>query len=148
MDKGSRARVEAHQYHRGYRYWRDLGPEQLPDFGYIGRTVAIAEETIVTDAVLALWQHVDQEPADKLGSGQRHGFVPTRTVYTVVLDAECDALVVCANQSAVGYGDPVRVARQVGQRAKAQLNRDQTDQFYTGNLANFAPGLTQRRYCR
>jgi hypothetical protein len=27
-------------------------------------------------------------------------------------------------------------------RAKAQLNRDQTDQFYTANLANFAPGLT------
>ena len=27
-------------------------------------------------------------------------------------------------------------------RAKAQLNRDQTDQFYTGNLASFAPGLT------
>ncbi|SUZ31246.1 hypothetical protein ROE7235_00982 [Roseibaca ekhonensis] len=27
-------------------------------------------------------------------------------------------------------------------RAKAQLNRDQADQFYTGNLANFAPGLT------
>jgi hypothetical protein len=29
-------------------------------------------------------------------------------------------------------------------RAKAQLNRDQTDQFYTGNLASFAPGLTLR----
>jgi hypothetical protein len=27
-------------------------------------------------------------------------------------------------------------------RAKAQLNRDQTDQFYSGNLASFAPGLT------
>jgi hypothetical protein len=27
-------------------------------------------------------------------------------------------------------------------RAKAQLNREQTDQFYTGNLANIAPGLT------
>jgi hypothetical protein len=30
-------------------------------------------------------------------------------------------------------------------RAKAQLNRDQTDQFYTGNLASFAPGLTEHR---
>ena len=27
-------------------------------------------------------------------------------------------------------------------RAKAQLNRDQTDQFYSGNLASFAPELT------
>ena len=75
----------------------------------------------MTDAVLALWQHVDQEPADKLGSGQRHDFVPTGTVYTVVLDAEGDALVVHADQSAVGYGDPVRVARQVRQ-----------DGFWTG----------------
>jgi hypothetical protein len=33
-------------------------------------------------------------------------------------------------------------------RAKAQLNRDQADQFYTGNLANFAPGLTSPRYSR
>ena len=30
----------------------------------------------------------------------------------------------------------------VSTRAKAQLNRDQTDQFYTANLANFPPGLT------
>ena len=30
-------------------------------------------------------------------------------------------------------------------RAKAQLNHDQTDQFYTGNLASFAPGLTTVR---
>ncbi|MEP3330155.1 hypothetical protein, partial [Sedimentitalea sp.] len=27
-------------------------------------------------------------------------------------------------------------------RAKAPLNRDQTDQFYTGKLTHFAPGLT------
>ena len=45
--------------------WR-LGPEQLPDPGDIGGTVAVSEEAVVADAVLALWQHVDQEPADEL----------------------------------------------------------------------------------
>ena len=38
-----------------------------------------------------------------------------RAFETVVLDAEGDATVVHADQSAVGYGDPVRVARQVRQ---------------------------------
>ena len=41
-------------------------PEQLPNPGDIGRTVAISEEPVVADAVLALWQNVDQEAADEL----------------------------------------------------------------------------------
>ena len=42
-----------------------FGPQQLSDLRDIGRTVAVPEETIVTDAMLASWQDVDQEPADK-----------------------------------------------------------------------------------
>lgn len=45
--------------------WR-FSPEQFPDPGDIGCTVAIPEEAIVTNAVLAPWQDVDQEPADEL----------------------------------------------------------------------------------
>ena len=41
-------------------------PEQLPDPGDIGRAVAVSVEAIVTDAVLASGEHVDQEPADEL----------------------------------------------------------------------------------
>ena len=33
--------------------WR-LGPEQLPDAGDVGGTATVSEETVVTDAVLAL----------------------------------------------------------------------------------------------
>ncbi len=40
--------------------------EQLPDPGDIGCTVAVSEEAIVTDAVVASGQDVDQEPADEL----------------------------------------------------------------------------------
>ena len=41
-------------------------PEQLPDPGDIVGTVAVSEETVVADAVLAFGEHVDQEPADEL----------------------------------------------------------------------------------
>jgi len=45
---------------------------------------------------------------------------------------------------ACGQRALARVSYLESTRAKAQLNREQTEQFYTGNLANFAPGLTQR----
>ncbi len=48
--------------------WR-LGPEQAPDPRDIGGTVAVSEEAVVTDAVLAFWEHMDQEPAYELVRG-------------------------------------------------------------------------------
>ena len=45
--------------------WR-FGPEQLPDPCDIGDTITVSEEAIVTDAVLASEEHMDQEPADEL----------------------------------------------------------------------------------
>ena len=62
-----------------------------------------------------LWQDMDQEPADELVRFEGHGFVPTGATDTVILDAEGDAVVVHSDQSAVGDGDPVRVARQICQ---------------------------------
>ncbi len=43
---------------------------------------------------------------------------------------------------AYGQRALARVSYLESTRAKVQLNREQTDQFYTGNLAHFAPGLT------
>ena len=71
--------------------WR-LGPEQIPDRGYIGGAVAIAEEPVMADAVLAFWQHMDEEPTDKLSRFQRHGGVSTGTFDTVIFDAESDMI--------------------------------------------------------
>ena len=45
--------------------WR-FCPKQQPDPCDIGCTVAVSEKAIVTDAVLASEQNVDQEPADEL----------------------------------------------------------------------------------
>jgi len=89
--------------------WR-FCPEQLPDPGDIGGTIAIAEKTVVADAVLASGQNVDQEPADKLWRRQRHGGVASRAFKTVIFDAEGDTALIETDQAAVGNGDPVCVA--------------------------------------
>ena len=80
--------------------WR-LSAEQFPDCGDIGGTVAIAEEPIVANTVLAFRQDMDQEPADKLSRLQRHGGVPSGTFDTVILDAEGDATLVHTDQAAI-----------------------------------------------
>ena len=89
--------------------------EQLPDPGDVSGTVSISEEAIVTDAVLALWQNVDQEPADELICVQRHGGVATRAFKTVIFDAEGNTARIETDQSAVGYCNAVGVSRQIGQ---------------------------------
>ena len=71
---------------------RGFGSEQFPDFGDIGHAVAISEEAVVADAMLASWQHVDQEPADELGRCQRHGGVAAGAFDAVILDAEGDVI--------------------------------------------------------
>ena len=69
--------------------WR-LSPEQFPDCGDIGCTFAIAEEPVMADAMLAFWEHMDEEPAYKFSRLQRHGGVPGGAFDTVILDAESD----------------------------------------------------------
>ena len=46
-----------------------------------------------------------------------HGGVAARTFETVIFDAEGDVLRIEADQAAVGYCHPVRVARQIGQHS-------------------------------
>ncbi len=69
-----------------------LGPEQFPDRGDIGCTVAIAEEPVMADAVLAFREHMNEEPTDELSRFQRHGGVPTGAFDTVILDPESDMI--------------------------------------------------------
>ena len=80
--------------------WR-LSAEQFPDCGDIGGTVAIAEEPVMADAVLAFWQHMDEEPTDKLSRFQRHGGVPTGAFDTIIFDAESDATPIHTDQAAI-----------------------------------------------
>ena len=80
--------------------WR-LRPEQFPDFDDIGGTVAIAVEPVVADAMLAFWEHMDEEPTDKLSRLQRHGGVPTGAFDTVIFDTESDATPIHTDQAAI-----------------------------------------------
>lgn len=94
--------------------WR-FDPKQFPDHRDIGRAVAVSEEPVVANAMLAFWEHMDQEPADELVCLQGHGDMPLGAVDAIILDAESDALVVRADQAAVGDCDPVGVTRKICQ---------------------------------
>ena len=84
---------------------------------------AIGEEAIVTDAVEAARQDVDQEAADELVDGERHHLGPIAPVGAVVLPAEGHAGVVECDEAAVRDGDPVSVERQVGQHRLGPAER-------------------------
>ena len=70
----------------------------------------------MTDATKPAWQHVQQEAADELVDGEPHDARPLPAVMPVVLVAEGDAGFVEGEQPAVGDGDAVGVAREVGAR--------------------------------
>jgi hypothetical protein len=68
---------------------------------------AAGQEAVVTDAVEALGQDVDEEAADELGDLKGHRRVAARPLDPVVLDLECDAPLIRGDQAAVGDGDAV-----------------------------------------
>jgi len=69
----------------------------------------------VADAVKALGQHVHQEPPDELVRGERHRLPPAGPVGAVVLPAERDAVAIGRDQTAIGDGDAVGIAREIAQ---------------------------------
>ena len=69
----------------------------------------------MADAMEAAWQYVEQEAADKLIDGERHDLLAIRAVTAIVLIAEGDAVIIEGDQAAVRDGDPMRIARQVGE---------------------------------
>src|ERR1700738_663562 len=76
---------------------------------------AAGEQAVVTDAVEALRQDVDQEATDELAGGERHELLARAAIGTIVLPSEGDAGAVAGDQPAVGDGDAVGIARQIGQ---------------------------------
>jgi len=67
----------------------------------MGLAGGACEQAIVTDAVEALRQDVEQEAADKVAGGEGHDLLPVGAVATVVLVAEGDAGLVEAEKAAV-----------------------------------------------
>ncbi len=73
------------------------------------------QQAVVTDAMEALRQHMDQEAADELVGTECHHPVSLGTIEAVVLPLECDAVVVERDQAVVGDGDAMGVAREIAQ---------------------------------
>ncbi len=66
--------------------------EQLASTSDIGSAVfAVGEQPVVTDAMQALGQHMDQEAPDELMCGQGHGLVPAGPLDPVILPFEGNA---------------------------------------------------------
>jgi hypothetical protein len=100
---------------RGGIAFRFCHGEQLARVCDVVGARAFGEQAVMADAVEAFWQHVDEEAADELVGGERHGLVSLAALDAVILPLEGDALLVEGDQAAVGDGNAVGVTRQIGQ---------------------------------
>src|SRR6516164_3258830 len=95
----------------GLRIWHG---EQLASSRKVFRAGRLGQKAVVTNAMEALRQDVAEEAADKLTCCERHDFGARSAVATIVLVTEDDAVLVEGDQSAIGDGNTVGVARQIG----------------------------------
>ena len=75
----------------------------------------VGKEAIVANAMEAIRQHMEEEPADELGDRDAHDFALVIATFPVVLPAEADVGVIEIEQATVGDRDTVGVAREIGQ---------------------------------
>ena len=71
----------------------------------------------------ALGQHVDEEAPDELVGGQRHRLVTRGPFDPVVLPLEGDAGRIGCDQPAIGDGDAVGIAREIGEHRRGATER-------------------------
>jgi hypothetical protein len=83
----------------------------------------VSEQAVMTDAVEALWENVDQEAADELASGQRHQLLLVGDIVAIILVAQCQPGLAEADEVTVRDGDPVGVARQIGEHRLGPCER-------------------------
>ena len=78
--------------------------------------MAIGEESKVTNAMEAVGQDVEQEAPDELVGLQIHGLYGA--VLAIVLPGEGDMFVVAGLDAAVGDGDAMGVAAEIGENSR------------------------------
>jgi hypothetical protein len=69
----------------------------------------------MADTVETAGEHMDEESPDELISRERHELVALGSVDPIVFPLESHPLLIACDQSPVGDGDPMRVARQIAQ---------------------------------
>lgn len=87
--------------------------EQLAAERELGSAVAVGKEAVVPDAMEAVRQCVEQEPADELVCREGHDVRPG--MVAVILPAESDLAVRQADKACIGDRDAMRVAAEIGQ---------------------------------
>ena len=96
-------------HRRGWHIEQSLTEREL-----VG-AVAVGEEAIVANAMEAVRQYVEQEASHELAGAEAHDFALATAALAIVLPAETDMGLVEIDQAAVGDGDAMRVAREIGQ---------------------------------
>jgi hypothetical protein len=95
----------------------DRHGEQFARAGDVVGADAACEQSVMADAVKTCWQDMDEEAADELAGREPHDLLPRGAIDAVILVFERDAGVVAGKQAAVGDGDAVGIARQIGQHS-------------------------------
>ena len=97
--------------------WRDsidvIVAEEFTQSMQVFGPGVVGEQSVMTDAVEACGQHVNEEAPDELAGLQGHGLVAMTPFGTIVLPLEGDTGLIASEQSAVADGDPMGVTRQV-----------------------------------
>ncbi len=77
-------------------------------------TVAVGEKAEVAHAVKAVGQHMQQEASDEFVRMKAHNLLAIAPVTTIILPAESDVIIVDRDDAAVGDGDTVGIATEIG----------------------------------
>ena len=104
--------------HRLRGYLRILTAQQLARLCQILFSPGVGDQTVVADAVEPWGEDMEQETAHKLLGGERHGLVPCPALGPVILPAESHAAFIQCNETAVGNGHPMGIARQIGEHRR------------------------------
>ena len=100
------------------RCWLDLDCQERATEGQPFRSMAIGEESEVSNAMYGVGHGVELEAPDELVRLQNHGLYGD--VVAIVLPGEPDMFVVAGLDAAVGDGDAMRVAAEIGENLRSR----------------------------
>ena len=83
----------------------------------------VGQQAVVADAVETFGQDVDEESADELVCGKCHLLVSISALDSVVLPLEGDVVFVECDQAAIGDGNAVGIAGEIGQHRLGSAER-------------------------
>ena len=97
--------------------------KELSQSLYLFDPAVVGEESVVTDAVEAGGQYVDEKTPNKLVDSQGHGLVTIRPLDAIILPFECDASFIHFDQATIGDGDAMGVACEISQHSLRTAER-------------------------